>query len=227
MKGYKHLTEEQKQQILATFAETQSAIATANQLGLPYQRAANYLKAQGIALQGARDSACLRNKALVLQMVNEGKSLSEIGRAVGTTHHRVRDFLDRLQIAYPGDTQRQGEHNSHWKGGRQISKDGYILVYRPEHPHALHGRYVLEHRLVMEEALGRYLSPDEVVHHKDGDKQNNTLENLELFHHNAEHLAVSLKGKTPSWSPDGQENIRKGILRSLETRRNQTRGRSE
>ncbi len=58
---------------------------------------------------------------------------------------------------------------------------GYKYLYRPEHPHANDGRYVAEHRLVMEEKIGRYLRPSEVIHHINGNKQDNKIENLMLL----------------------------------------------
>jgi len=66
-------------------------------------------------------------------------------------------------------------------GGISYSKDGYIKIYCPNHPYANGGRrglYVYAHRLIMEQILGRYLTPDEVVHHKDGNPQNNDPANL-------------------------------------------------
>jgi hypothetical protein len=64
---------------------------------------------------------------------------------------------------------------------------GYFFVTVPEHPYATKrtGRVVL-HRLLMENMVGRYLEPDEIVHHKDGNKHNNNPENLELVS-KAEH----------------------------------------
>ena len=47
--------------------------------------------------------------------------------------------------------------------------------------------YVLEHRLVMARSLGRPLAPTEVVHHRDHNKTNNSLSNLELFESHREH----------------------------------------
>ena len=73
-----------------------------------------------------------------------------------------------------------GPRNSWWKGGRVYSTDGYIWTMCPDHPKATKKGYVYEHRLVMEKAIGRYLSSDEVVHHIDGVKDNNSLQNLAL-----------------------------------------------
>jgi hypothetical protein len=59
---------------------------------------------------------------------------------------------------------------------------GYIVVYRPDHPSCRKrsNKYIPEHRLVMEEHLGRYLKPHEVVHHRNKIKDDNRIENLEL-----------------------------------------------
>lgn len=68
-----------------------------------------------------------------------------------------------------------------WKGGKRLSNYGYVLLFEPEHPNARSDGYVLEHRFVMSEHLGRPLKDDEVIHHKDGNKQNNDIKNLEII----------------------------------------------
>lgn len=72
--------------------------------------------------------------------------------------------------------QRANEKRKHVKRHSQ----GYILVYYPNHPAKDRAGYVLEHRVVMENHLGRFLSPDEIVHHLNGSKSDNRIENLEL-----------------------------------------------
>ena len=74
-----------------------------------------------------------------------------------------------------------GTLNGHWKGGRTRHKAGYIMTRAPGHPRAGQGSYVFEHILVMEEMLGRYLLPDESVHHRNGVRDDNRPENLELW----------------------------------------------
>ena len=60
-------------------------------------------------------------------------------------------------------------------------QSGYTLQYAPYHPYANKRGYVPEHRLLLENKLGRYLEPrKELVHHIDGDRSNNDLVNLKL-----------------------------------------------
>lgn len=76
----------------------------------------------------------------------------------------------------------RGENHHKWKGGRKTASGGYIHVFAPDHPNAhKSGGYVLEHRLVMEQKVGRYLLPNENVHHLNGVRTDNRIENLELW----------------------------------------------
>ncbi len=75
------------------------------------------------------------------------------------------------------------EHSC-WKGGR-LTREGYILIRladnSPYRAMADTKGYIREHRLVMAEKLGRLLLSKEIVHHIDGNKSNNSEENLELI----------------------------------------------
>jgi hypothetical protein len=74
-----------------------------------------------------------------------------------------------------------GASNKNWQGGRTVHKRGYVMLRAPEHPRAGGGKYVFEHILVLEQQLGRYLLPEETVHHLNGVRDDNRPENLELW----------------------------------------------
>ena len=73
---------------------------------------------------------------------------------------------------------RTGSNHPSWKGGTWIDKNGYRMV-KCDHPRASKG-YLLEHTLVMEKHLNRYLVKGETVHHRNGIRNDNRIENLEL-----------------------------------------------
>lgn len=84
-----------------------------------------------------------------------------------------------------------GENARWWKGGR-VKSNGYIRIYSPDHPNVnQNDPYILEHRLVMERAIGRLLNDFEEVHHINEVKDDNREENLHLFasrkHHSYYH----------------------------------------
>ena len=68
-----------------------------------------------------------------------------------------------------------------WEIKKIISKGEYNYAVVKGHPNATKNDYVLHHRVVMENHLGRLLDKNEVVHHKDGNKKNNNIENLEVL----------------------------------------------
>lgn len=66
-------------------------------------------------------------------------------------------------------------------GRRKTTPDGYVIERQPDHPDAQGAGWIMVHRLVMEEMMGRRLDSDESVHHKNGVRDDNRPENLELW----------------------------------------------
>ncbi len=91
----------------------------------------------------------------------------------------------------------KGSNHYAWKGG--IKKHaGYILTYKPKHPNARINGYILEHRFIMSNYIKRPLKKSEVVHHKNGIKNDNRIKNLKIMtrgahstFHNINHSKVS------------------------------------
>lgn len=89
----------------------------------------------------------------------------------------------------------RGKKPANWNGGKRI-ENGYIMVLKKNHPFRKKDGYIKRSRLVMEKHIGRYLTPEEVVHHKGvkylidsvKNKQDDRIENLKLFKNNSEHL---------------------------------------
>ena len=94
-----------------------------------------------------------------------------------------------------------GSRNYFWKGGITITSQGYRHIWTPYHPNCLRGKYVPEQVLVMEKNIGRFLKKEEVVHHINGIKTDNRINNLKLLtdsEHRKLHgknIKVAIKGK--------------------------------
>lgn len=86
-------------------------------------------------------------------------------------------------------TNRIGWCDNDLTGNQVKNNGGYILSRCPEHPHALPNGYVLLHRLILENHLKRHLEPEEIVHHINGIRDDNRVENLEI-HSNSEHMSL-------------------------------------
>lgn len=96
-----------------------------------------------------------------------------------------------------------GSKNGRWCGDKRVNYQGYVLIRKPEHPFADCNGWIREHRFVMEEHLGRVLQRHENIHHINGIKSDNRLENLVVCS-NSEHRkyhrddALKALSKTPS-----------------------------
>lgn len=124
--------------------------------------------------------------AIVKMYVDEKKSIYRIAKELNTNVGRIGSYLSvrNVKTRSPKEAKKvenpQGPTVSNWRGGRRTIGKGYIYIYSPDHPNATKDKYVMEHRLVMEKKLGRYLESNEIVHHIDGNRGNNKISNLQL-----------------------------------------------
>lgn len=123
------------------------------------------------------------------QYWNLGKSACQIDRENNLYNGAISRRMRKFNIP-KREKPLSGKRNGMWKGGKRKDKSGYIMIYKPEHPYGSSG-YIREHRLVIEEYLGRYLKPTEIVHHINGVKNDNRLENLFLCKNNEHKLLES------------------------------------
>jgi len=135
-----------------------------------------------------------RNKEwLEHQYITLKKSGVKIAKEFRINDSVVYRWLNRFGITRTHSESQKGELNANWQGGKIKHYQGnkyYYLVQAPDHPNTDHRGYVREHRLIMEQYLGRYLDTKEVVHHINGDTLDNRVENLYLFSNNGEHVRL-------------------------------------
>lgn len=102
----------------------------------------------------------------------------------------------------------KGKNHPCWTGGRYIASDGYVMVHiggdKKENGWS---SYRKEHLVVIEEQLGRSLNKEEIVHHIDGQKQNNIEDNLWICNHSEHKIAHQ------SLQEIGYDLIQRGLIR--------------
>lgn len=142
-------------------------------------------------------------------------SCAQIAQMVDLRPGHVGKIQRKLNLPRLPEGARPGEKNHQFASGRRIDLDGYVLVTAPsDHPYARQRtnrqtKLMFEHRLVLEQHLGRYLLPSEVVDHVDGLTLHNAPANLRLFESNAEHLAETISDRRKLMSPEGRQKLRK------------------
>lgn len=210
-----------------------SVTRLASELGVGVNTLRRRLQDLGLPVIAERQFGGRRNTGKFPQLRDRGwleqelksKTMLQIATEIGTTSGNVSDYVNRhglraefgtvksgLAKAFPEG--RYGAESSHWKGGKIKSTGGHIYQHRPDHPKATLNGYVMEHRLVAEEVLGRELGYDEVVHHKNGIKTDNSPENLEVMSV-SEHRRVHMNAYVKLYTAEKRIEKLETFIRSL------------
>lgn len=161
------------------------------------------IKKNRLGLKNKHEHEKFNNKEWLYQKyVVEGYSTIDIAEITGVHFATIAKWLKKHEIKLRGFheitvgqrkkmslnmQQKQMENHPSWKGGKTQTNEGYVYVKVKNHPYANANSSVLEHRLAMEEKLGRYLEPNEVVHHINEITNDNRFENLFVFSTGSDH----------------------------------------
>lgn len=121
-----------------------------------------------------------------------------IGRSVGAVMHMAHSHgvhKDKEALSKIMSVSNSGANSGNFKGYVARSQQGYILRYVPDHPNANFRGYIGEHRLVAEKNLGFVLPKSFVVHHINGVKDDNRIENLAVMTIGAHSALHGKKGR--------------------------------
>jgi hypothetical protein len=130
----------------------------------------------------------------------ENKSLREICRTIGVSRNVVSRWMDELGVKKRTKEEgaskvqkrvgyKQGKNHHRWKGGRPRNHHGYVMIKND-------GKMRLEHRVIMENHIGRKLKENEHIHHKNGVRDDNRIENLQIVDP-VEHQRIHNKLEIP------------------------------
>lgn len=180
------ITPEQEQEITARYTEGAKIAALAADYDCDQNTIRKVLKRHKVERRDDRGRTRHFTEAEFAQMremAAAGRSQSEIATALNSARDTIQKVMAQRGIAPARTGAASGAAHGAWKGGRMLTGDGYVAVkVARSGPYAVmanrHG-YVLEHRLAMAISLGRPLESHETVHHINGIRTDNRIENLQ------------------------------------------------
>ena len=177
----KRTDQELEAKVVQLYQEGLNVLQVAQEVGIGQGTAYRVLQRNGITLRNANMPITTENIEAIRHMFDQGIGFRDIAKTLKTGYPTLRRLMRENGIVSKYGI---GEKHQSWTGGRRIDNNGYVLVWiDPKDPMAVmvkQDNYVLEHRLVMARKLGRPLKEYETVHHINGDRTDNRIENLQL-----------------------------------------------
>lgn len=122
------------------------------------------------------------HKRKIKEADNSGRFVKGHKCLAGSEKGRFKTGDAKLDNAYAFS---KGSKNPRWKNGKYKAKTGYIFILMPEHPFCDRRGYIMEHRLVIEQQIGRYLKLEEVTHHLGAKDDNRPYMLMAFINHSA------------------------------------------
>lgn len=133
-----------------------------------------------------------QNRELLTQAYETLGSLQKVADYYKVSKKLILNYMKKLDIPRNKRIKKIKPPDTYYKG-YITTWNGYKKVKAPiDHPYKDNKGYIMEHRLVMEQSIGRYLDKNEEVHHIDYNKMNNDISNL-LLVTKTEHRRIHLK----------------------------------
>lgn len=172
-------TEDDKQAMVRLYQEGASLNALGQRYGCKPQNVRHILLRRGVEMRprGATQKVDLAEAA---EMLAAGESQQKMADRFGVSQATIGRLL--RQVGLLEAVHLRGAQHGSWKGGR-VKVNGYVYVLAQDEIAASMSNsqgYTAEHRLVVAQSIGRPLEPRETVHHINGDRTDNRLENLQL-----------------------------------------------
>jgi len=124
---------------------------------------------------------------LIREYIWNQRSINSLAKELNVSHAIVAKYLVKFNIPKRKKLEQIAiQPSATYKGGISI-KEGYVNILTNEN--GKKGKYQYQHRIIVEQQLGRKLKKNEVVHHIDGNKQNNVLTNLIVLS-NTDHMKL-------------------------------------
>lgn len=190
MANHRRVSAQQEQEIQKLYNDGHAATVIARTIDIPADTVRRTMVRMGLEVRrsGRRSGLMMEQIEEIVRAYASGENTRKISKRYGVTDQTIARIVREAGVELRPAGFQTGPAHHGWNGGVTTNSSGYVMerVY-PDDPFfgmaiekASGASYAPQHRLVMARNLGRALEEHETVHHIDGDKSNNSIENLQL-----------------------------------------------